>query len=103
MFKLAPNSSFWAKVSLSVPGSEKPVQIELEFKYQSKTALKKYFESLESKSDAEAIGEIVLNWKGVDAEFSRENLEVLLENYSASVREIFAAYQREILEAKTKN
>lgn len=103
MFKLSPNSSFWAKVQLSVPGNEKPVVVELEFKYQSKTALKNYFDSLENKKDAEALGEIVLNWKGVDAEFSRENLETLLENYSAAAREIFMAYQREILEAKVKN
>ena len=103
MFKLSPNSSFWAKVPLSVPGAEKPVLIEVEFKHQSKSAIKNYFLSLEGKEDASALLEIVLNWKGVDAEFSRENFTALLDNYGAAAHEIFKAYQKEVLEAKAKN
>lgn len=103
MFKLSPNSSFWAKVPLSVPGAEKQTVIELEFKYLPKTAINTFLHSLEGKKDEEALLEIVLNWKGVDSEFSRENFSALINNYPASALEIFAAYRKETLEAKTKN
>jgi hypothetical protein len=103
MFKLSPKSSFWAKVALSIPGAEKPTVIEVEFKHMSKDALKTYQSSLESKGDEEGLAEIVLNWKGVDADFTRENLSALLGNYPASAREMFDAFGKECFGAKVKN
>lgn len=103
MFKINPAPSFWASVPLTVPGQAKQETIEIEFKHLSKPALKGYFEGLEGKNDSTALGEIVLNWKGVDAEFSRDNLNSLLENYPTAAVEFFNAFRSELMEARRKN
>lgn len=103
MFKLQPKPSFWAKCSISVAGEAKPAQIEIEFKYLGREGIKAFFESLEGKQDIEALGEIVTNWRGVDAEFSRDNLAQLLDNYPQAAMAIFEAFRTEALEAKAKN
>lgn len=103
MFKLQPKSTFWAKVHVSVAGEAKPEQIEMEFKYLGRDALKEYFQSLEGKTDSDALGEIVLNWRLVDAEYSPENLAILLNNYPGAALSVFETFRREVMEAKTKN
>lgn len=103
MFKLQPKPSFWAKVPVSVPGQDKPAQIECEFKHLGREGLKAFFESLEGQTDIEALGQIVLDWKGVDAEFSLENFEALLNNFPSAAMSLFDVYRREAMEAKAKN
>jgi len=103
MFKLNPNPTFTAKVPLSVPGSDKLVNVDIEFKHLSRKAIKTYFEGLEGKTDSEALGEIIVGWKGIDETFSAEALECLLDNYPASGGELFAAFRAELMEARRKN
>jgi hypothetical protein len=103
MFKLEPNPTFWAKVQLSIPGQEQPVEIEVEFKHLGREGLKGYYDALGKKTSAEGLAEIVMNWRGVDAEFSRESLEKLLANYPAAAGEFYDTFRRELLESKAKN
>ena len=103
MFRLEPNPSFWARVALSIPGKEKPAYIEIEFKHKSRENLKEFLESLSDRDDLEALSEIITNWKGVDADFSRENLSEMLANYPKAAHEIFSVYHEEMLEARRKN
>jgi hypothetical protein len=103
MFKIQPKPSFWAKANITVPGEAKPGQIEVEFRWMGKEAIKHYFENLEGKKDDEALAEIVLNWRGIDADFTRENFTQLLENYPQAAMGIFEAFRAEALEAKAKN
>ena len=58
MFKINPKPTFRAAVKLSVPGSDKPAAIAVDFKHLGKTALRDYFAGLEGKSDAEALADI---------------------------------------------
>lgn len=103
MFKINPKPVFRATVPLSVPGSDKPAAISVDFKHLGKSALRDYFAGLEGKSDAEALGEIVTGWEGVDAPFSADALGQLLDNYPAAAGELFEAFRRELLEARAKN
>lgn len=103
MFKLQPKPSFWAKCPVNIPGETKPAALEIEFRWLGKTGIKDFFENLEGKTDIEALSQIVLNWKGVDAEYSRENFESLLENYPQAAMAIFEGFRSEALEAKAKN
>lgn len=103
MFKLNPNPTFNAKVQISVPGVDKPATVDVEFKHLSRSAIKSYFEGIEGKTDAESLSEIIVGWKGVDAPYSKENLDLFLDNYPSSSREMFEAFRRELMEARTKN
>ena len=103
MFKITPKATFTAEVALSVPGETKLAAITVEFRHLSKSAIREFFESLDGKSDAEALGAIVTGWEGVDAPFSPEVLATLLDNYPAAAGELFEAFRRELLEARIKN
>ncbi len=103
MFKLQSNPTFKAKVDISVAGQARPAEIEVEFKYLSKAAIKEYFDRLQGKDDAEALVEIVVGWSGVDEAYSAESLALLINNYPAAAADLFEAFRRELLEAKRKN
>lgn len=103
MFKLIPNPTFWAKVEVAVPGIEVPAIFEVEFKHLPREAIKTFFAGIAGKQDAEALGELVSNWRGIDAEYSKDNLAALLNNYPAAAEGFFAAFRRELLEARRKN
>ena len=75
MLKLCPDvASFHAPVFISVAGNPKPVRIEAEFKFMGRKALQEYFDGIADKKDVEALSEILLGWKGVEAEFSPKHL-----------------------------
>jgi hypothetical protein len=103
MFKLQPNPTFKAKVSISVAGEKRLPEIEIEFKYLNKEAIKKYFEDIAGKSDAEALSEIIVGWSGVDQPYSAEALTLLVDNYPAAAADLFETFRKELLEAKRKN
>lgn len=103
MFKINPNPTFKATVQISVPGSDKPATITVDFKHLSKSALRDYFSGLDGKTDADALGAVITGWQGIDAEYSAESLAQLIDNYPASAGELFEAFRRELLEARRKN
>lgn len=103
MFKLTPKPTFWAKAQISIPGQEKPGQIEVEFKHLGRDGLKEFFGNLDGKTDVEALLDIALDWKGVDGDFSTENFELLLNNYPSAAFSLFEAFRKEAIEAKAKN
>lgn len=103
MFKLQPNPSFIAKCPLTVPGQDRPVVVDVEFKHLSRPQLKEFFDGIKDKSDIEALGEIMLSWKGIDAAYSQESLEKLVNNYPTAAGELFETFHRELMEARRKN
>lgn len=103
MFKLQPNPTFIAKAALSVPGQAAPASIDVEYKHLSRPQLKAFYGGLADKTDAEALSEIMVGWKGPDAPFSQESLETLLDNYPASGGELFAAFRQNLQESRVKN
>lgn len=101
--KLIPNPKFWSTVQISLPGQAKTVPLQVEFKHKSRDELQKYFEGLKDKTDTDGLAEVVTDWKGVDAEYSEENLAVFLNNYPSASRSLYEAYRQELMEAKAKN
>ncbi len=106
MFKLQPNPTFKVDVTIPVPGG-KDGKLSIEFNHKGKKALKEFFDSLtdenNQRSDADALGELIMGWSGVDEKFSPENLEALLDAYPSAAMALFEAYRKEVLEARVKN
>ena len=106
MFKLQPNPTFKKTVSIPVPGEE-AVAVTFIFKHMGRKAFKKFYESLTStksnREDADVLLEIVEGWEGVDGDFNKENLDLLLDNYFGSAMAILEAYQAALVEAREKN
>ena len=103
MLKLQPNPTFKTRVGISIAGQDAPAEIEVEYKYLGKGAVRDYFAGLAGKSDAEALTEIVVGWSGVDAPYDAAMLAALVDAYPAAAGDLFEAFRRELLEAKRKN
>lgn len=103
MFKLQPNPSFKSKVALSVPGSDKQITVGITFKHLSRPQIKDFFSHLDGKTDAEALGEVIIDWEDIDASFTPDNLSALLDNYPTAGGELFDAFRRDLLESRRKN
>lgn len=102
--KKQTDPTFTVDVVISVPGKAVGPKLETEFKYLGRTALKQFWAELGSgKSDAEALAEIIVGFKGYEKPYSREVLEEVLETYPASAFDFFATFRRELMESKQKN
>ena len=102
MFKIDPNPTFSAPVSVHVPGQGSGSFIA-EFVYLDKEARKDYVEGLPGKSNLEALAEIVVGWSEMDAPFSHANLERLLNKYDTAAEGFFNAFFKELTGAAAKN
>ncbi|NCC05665.1 MAG: hypothetical protein EOM37_16865 [Proteobacteria bacterium] len=49
------------------------------------------------------LAEIIVGWKGMDAEYNQGNLKIFLDNYPAAAGEIIVAYNKLVLESRVKN
>ena len=115
MLKLNPKPTFDADVKITVPGQYEAGTMKLTFKYMPKKALFEFFEShreeydgdgelvKESSADDVMLAEIIVGWKGMDAEYNQENLKIFLVNYPAAAGEIIVAYNKLVLESRVKN
>jgi hypothetical protein len=105
MFKLQPSPTFTTKVKVPIPGGKSEF-IEVQFRHKTRTDLQAYLErAAKSRDEAEvdALMEIVAGWSGIECEFSRENLALLMDNFPASGPAILAAYARELTDARLGN
>jgi hypothetical protein len=106
MFKLAPNPTFKAAVTIPIPGQPEGEKVTFIFKHMTKKAFVKFYDRLagtEARKDSDVVGDLVSGWEGVDAEFSVENLETFLDNYPPAALAIMDTYRVELLEARAKN
>ena len=102
MFNIDPNPTFSAPVSVHVPGQGAGSFIA-EFVYLDQEARKDYVAALAGKSNFEALAEIVVGWNEMNAPFSRENLEKLLNKYDTAAAGFFKAFFEELTGAAAKN
>jgi hypothetical protein len=103
MLKLNPDPEFTAPVNITVPGRDKPETITLTFKYRGKKELNDFWAGNKGREDADILMDIVTGWKGIDAEFNKENVVVFLNNYPAFAGELALAYSKYCLESRVKN
>ena len=106
MFALQPKPTFTKEVVLTVPGGGEG-KFKGIFKHKGKTELQAFFASISDEKnprpDIESVMEILVGWEGVDQKFSKENVEILLENYFGAEIAILNAYSTGYFEAKEKN
>jgi hypothetical protein len=99
--KLTANPTFKAKVGIPVAG-EKPVEVEMEFKHRTKSALNEFIETRAGKTDLESFLDMVVGWELTD-EFNNDSVETLLENYAGAGLATFETYINQLVQARTKN
>lgn len=128
MLKINPDPQFQADVEITVPGQEETGTISLTLKYRTREAVVEFWERAAGKKEAgikgkkkEAVAsnkketaafnkkeadtflDFVEGWEGLDAEFTRENVDIFLRNYPMASREIVMEYNRLLLESRVKN
>ncbi len=104
MFKLNPNPTFKAKVGIPTPGG-KTQDIEFEFRHRTVSAFDAFIrdEKVRTMDNLDFVMELVVGWSGVDADFSRDAVSTLLENYHGAAFAIRDAYLSELSAARLKN
>jgi len=106
MFKLNPNPTFKATITIPMPDAEDG-KITFEFKHKGRKALQAFVDSLNSadktRDDEDALGELIVGWSGVDEKYSPEALSILLDAYPSASRAIFEGYNAALIEGRTKN
>lgn len=99
--KLVANPTFKAKVGIPVAGGE-VVEVEMTFKHRTKSALDEFIKSRDKKTDTESFLEMVEAWDLEDA-FTRESVDLLLENYIGAALATYRTYIDQLLQHKVKN
>ena len=99
-FKLKPNPTFKADVTIPVPGDE-PGIVTFTFKHRPIKELAD-LEKVEGKHISQFLLEITEGWALSD-EFNQSNVETLLDNYPRAGEAIMKAYYAELLGNREKN
>ena len=104
MFKLNPNPTFRAKVGVPVPGGA-PQEIEFEFKHRTASALNDFINDPKTRAldNEDFVLELAVGWSGIDAEFNRQSLTTLFENYHGAAFAIRDKYLSELTAARLGN
>lgn len=101
MFKLKAEPTFSAKVAFPVAGG-KSVDVDLTFRHRTKSELDKWLGSRKGADDVSSFMDMVQGW-GLDEEFSKENVEILLEHHIGVPRAVFQVYIDELTGQREKN
>ena len=102
MFKIKPNPTFEADITVPLPGGGDET-LRLVFAHKSRSAMQDLGSRLEGMSSLDVMCEIVVGWVGVDAEFSREALCGVLDEYHSLEEAIWVKYRSELSQARKGN
>lgn len=100
-FKLDVAPTFSAVVDIPVHGSE-PVAVKFEFKHRAKADLVKWLDCAAGRSDTETLEDVLAGWE-LDDPFSKESIELLVQNYAGAAPAIVERYIDELIQARRKN
>lgn len=103
MFKLQPKPTFSVPVFIPVPGQEKGEKVIVTYRHKTRDQLAEFYGALRDRETVDALDEIIEGWEGVDAPYSRENLDVMLNQYPASATAFFESFRIELQEGRRKN
>lgn len=105
-FVLKADPTFTAKVGFPRSGGDS-VDVELTFKHRTKSALAEWLEARHGKKDVEAFTDMVVGWDLTDGdvayEFTKANVELLLENYIGVALATYHTYIDELTKHRAKN
>lgn len=99
--KLQPEPTFKSTVLIPAAGSS-DVSLEFTFKHRTRDQLRKFVEESAERDDADTILEMATGWELADA-FTKENVTLLVQNYSTAARSVFDKYLDELARARAKN
>ncbi|MDF3837153.1 phage tail assembly chaperone [Cupriavidus basilensis] len=104
MFQINPDPTFVGTVKIPAAGG-KEQELRLVFKHKTRDEAKEYFQRATDSdaSDTKLLLEVIAGWEDVDAEFSEEALNRLIQNYQAAPRAIFEGYLAELQVARLGN
>lgn len=102
IFKINPEPTFRSVVSIPVPGAD-PMDLELEFRHKTKDELKAFFTGFEGRDDIDCLMEVVAGWHNCEAQFNRETLSDLLQNYPRANTAILGKYAAETVGSRLGN
>lgn len=108
MFQLEPNPTFTAPVAIPLPGGE-TATIDITFRHMGREALQRFLGRVKDVPDAEAAGEILVDWSGVAGAngeplpITAENIAALVDNYHGAALAILQTYIRELTGQRVKN
>jgi hypothetical protein len=95
VFKLKSDPTFRATVDVPVAGHD-TMPLEVEFRHKRRAEMQEWFESFASRDELDCLMEIINGWFNVDAPFSRDNLDELLQEYPQAAKTIAAAYTAQL-------
>ena len=99
--KLNPDATFKHTVYIPVAGAD-PQPLELVYKWRSAKAVEAFTEKYKEHFGVDAVMDCVAGWN-LDADFNRENVEKLLDNYLMAALRIVTGYVDEIFNARSGN
>lgn len=98
---LAVAPTFKSNVSIPVQG-KKPVSVEFTFLGRSKDEFRAYLETATDRDEVDLIMDTITGWE-LEDQFSRDNVELLLQSHPASGKALFEKYISEVSGARLGN
>jgi hypothetical protein len=108
-FCVTPKPTFKTKAYLTIPGSDTPGEIELEFKYLNPEQLSQFRKDHGDKPIVESLSKLMIGWSGPVDEagnpvpYSVEALTQLDKQFHTVGDELWQAYLLEVHGARRKN
>lgn len=105
MLKLQPAPTFLAKVSIPVPGQEKPAVIGCTFAHMTRDQYQEFAfgQSAQDRSDVDTLMVILRDWSEIDAPFNRENVAALVDQYHRAAHSIAEAFAQALTQGRLGN
>lgn len=100
--KLEQNPVFTVPVEIPTT-TGKPEIVKISFRHKTKDAYLEWLKSLEGKPEVDGLFEIVDGWSEVAADFNKENLAKVLQNYQAAALAIYGTYGDALVHGRVKN
>jgi hypothetical protein len=108
-FCVTPKPTFKTKARLTIPGSDEPGEIELEFKYLNPEQLREFRKEHGDKPIVESLSMLLIDWsgpvdeKGKPVAYSIDALTQLDKQFHTVGDEMWQAYLFEVHGARRKN
>jgi len=102
VFKLQPDPTFWSKVQIPVTGSE-PQPLEVEWRHRTVDDLQAFATAMRDRTPLDVCVDMIVSWRDVEVEFSRDALERLLQNYPLAADTFATSYLAAFRDAKRGN
>jgi hypothetical protein len=103
MLKLNAAPTFTSTVKIPSPTGDATIKVT--FKHMTKDAYADFIKKERelARSDEDALMDIVEGWVDVDAEFNRENVKLLCQNYHGAGTAIVEAYVTQLTQVRRGN